>query len=107
MTDPDWSIAKLIPFDRPDQSFGAGVLVGLAQAVELLKELPAAVAGTPGYRTALATVDAAAQSKRATEGIRAMRHAARHGVDVTTHVVASDPKGVLVLPMNLVEGAEA
>lgn len=102
----DWENARLIPYERSQQAFDAGEFVGLATAVEKLHALPELIRNTPGFQLCIATIEAAAMTKRGNMSITSMRFAAKNGVDINTHMVASYPDGLRVLPMDLAQLAE-
>ncbi|HEX2594774.1 MAG TPA: hypothetical protein VHL34_24940 [Rhizomicrobium sp.] len=99
----EWEGAQRLPYDTNRQAFDFGRALGLAEAVEALKDMPEALHGLPGFATAAAALEAKAASLRADAGIRNLRFAASKGIDVSKHVVAADIEGILVRPMDLVE----
>lgn len=102
----EWTGAERLPYDTNRQAFDFGRALGMAEAVEALKDMPATLHGLPGFATAAAAIEAKAASLRADAGIRNLRFAASKGIDVSTHVVAADIDGILVRPMDLTERAD-
>lgn len=105
-TDDAYRDAELRFPVSPDMAVGLGQQYALQGAVEALNAETDAVSRLPGYRFAKAIVERHYITVVQGNTLLTMKLAAKNGVDLETHQLASVGAEVVAVPLDLVERAE-